>query len=190
VSEDPLDMVDGPNAYAYVLNNSIVWTDELGLTWQSNWNFYWDWVLGRGGEAGRNRSYGPGSVELGEMQNSIGAEKLREAFSRNGCQSRYDVTYGTYEAAWNTLLDPFTADLSSTSFQVGGFGRAWAVNNGNGTVTYRIRNRAGTHSFFYGSALDKIHLGWIVPDAPWTAGPMRTVEQTFQWTEPLPCGCK
>ena len=111
------------------------------------------------------------------MSESLGADKLRQAFKNNGCKNKTGVAYGTFEAAWDTLLNPFTADLSSTAFQVGGFAGASAEKNENGTVTFRIRNMAGTHSFFY-------HL---VPDRKGKIGPMRNIEQNFASTEPNPC---
>ncbi|MCX6834053.1 MAG: hypothetical protein NTW07_02780, partial [candidate division Zixibacteria bacterium] len=48
-------------------------------------------------------------------------------------------------------------------------------NNGNGTVTFTIPNEAGAQSFFY-------HL---VPNRTCPTGPMRTIKQTFQWTEKI-----
>lgn len=102
---------------------------------------------------------------------------MREAFKLNACRSMGGIAYDTFEAAWDTLLNPLTADLSSTAFQVGGFAGASVVDNKNGTVTFRIRNVAGTHSFFY-------HL---VPDRKGKAGPMRNIEQNFTWTESNPC---
>jgi len=58
---------------------------------------------------------------------------------------------------------------------VGGFGNAAAINNGNGTVTFTITNYAGTESFFY----------HVPPNVPWSEGPLRTIKQTFTWTEPI-----
>ena len=60
-----------------------------------------------------------------------------------------------------------------TEFQVGGFGGASAVNNGDGTVTFTIPNDAGAKSFLYG----------VAPNRTSKTGPMRTISQTFQWTE-------
>jgi hypothetical protein len=166
--------------YRYCGSNPVNVMDPTGFTWASNWNFFWDWALG-GGQ--NKRSYGPNDVETEEMKNSIGAEKLRGKFYKEHCRGFSNGAYGTVEAYWDTTINPFTLDWSSTAAQVGGFGGATATNNGNGTVTFSIPNSAGTHSFF-------LH---IPPDMPWTDVPMRTIDQQFQWTEPIKggdCGCK
>ena len=61
---------------------------------------------------------------------------------------------------------------------MGGFARASAINNGNGTVTFTIPNRAGAHSFFY-------HLPFVSDNPFGTGGPIRNIYQTFQWTEKI-----
>jgi RHS repeat-associated protein len=78
ISEDPLGFESGDtNFYSYVLNSPTNLIDPSGLTWQSNWNFFWDWALGRGP---RTRNYGPNDLETQEMKNSIGVERLRQFF--------------------------------------------------------------------------------------------------------------
>jgi len=59
--------------------------------------------------------------------------------------------------------------------QVGGYDNATITNNGDGTMTIRIPNVAGAHSFFY-------HL---LPNLPGKTGPMHNVEQVFEWTVPI-----
>jgi RHS repeat-associated protein len=177
VSEDPIGFVAGPNAYVYVRNSPTLLTDPLGLTWQTNWNYFWQWVFGLGDTT---RTYGPNSVELQEMQSSTGADFLRQSFVNNGCINTYNLEYNTGTAYYDTLLNPYTADWSSTAAEVGGFGGASVVINGDGTVTYTIVNLSGTKSFFF-------HL---VPDRTGTTGWMRTITQTFQWAEPSPCECQ
>lgn len=122
------------------------------------------------GGGSNSRFYGPNTVEIQEMQNSPGANALRNDFYAGGGKN---FIYGSEQAAWDTLLNPFTADWSSTAAQVGGFAGASAINNGNETVTFTITNVAGTYSFFYHQ----------VPDRSGTTGPMRNITQTFQWTE-------
>ncbi len=112
------------------------------------------------------------------MENSVGADRLRQFFYNKNCQDVTRYGYGTARAAWDTLLNPSTADWSSTGAQVGAWGPASAINNENGTVTFTIYNKAGTHSFFYHS----------VPDLSNPTGPMSNIYQTFQWTEPIPTG--
>jgi hypothetical protein len=153
-------------------NNPVNMIDPSGLTWGTNLGFLWDFLTGRGS---RNRNYDPCSTESREMQNSPGANALRDAFNEGGGEDVLGFNYGTGQAAWDTLLNPSTADWSSTGAQVGGFGGASAVNNGNGTVTFTIPNQAGTQSFFYHA----------VSNRSGTTGPGRTITQTFQWTEPV-----
>jgi len=150
--------------------------NPYGPLGERNWNFFRDWVFGMGSN---NRFYGPDTVETQEMQNSPGANALRGAFYEGGCKDikdSPDFRYETRQAAWDTLINPFTADWSNTAAQVGGFSRPSAINNGDGTVTFTpIKNVAGTRSFFYHR----------VRDRRGTRGPMRNITQTFQWTEPI-----
>ncbi len=170
---DPLGFQGGSaNFYSYGMNSPANFIHPLGLTYESNWNFFWDWALGTGQ---RVRNYGPGDTETQEIQNSVGADLLRQNFYNSGCKNVTDFAYGSFRAYWDTVVNPLTSDLSSTATQVGGFASASAVKSADGTVTYTIPNKAGTHSFFY----------HVVPDRSASTGPMRTITQTFQWTEPI-----
>jgi hypothetical protein len=115
------------------------------------------------------------------MSRSPAAQKMRDAFVRAGCKNVNNFAYGTYEAYWDTTVNPSTADWFETPFEVGGFGGASIVNSGNGTITYSVPNVSGTHSFW-------LHL---VPNRQSPDGAMRNIKQKFTWTEPLPsqCGC-
>ena len=113
------------------------------------------------------------------MKASIAAQKMRAAFVGGGCKDRRDFAYGTYEAAWDTILNPRTRNLTSTATQVGGFADASIVKNPNGAITFTIPNEAGAQSFFYHR----------VRNVPWQSGPLRTIRQTFQWTEAAPSKC-
>jgi len=181
ISEDPIGFSgSGPNFYGYVANNPVVLTDPSGLTWGSNWQYFWDWALGRGA---KNRNYGPNDQETWEMMFSPGADKVRDAFYKSGCKGARGVSYGTAAAYWDTVANPITADWSNTAAEVGGFGGASAVNNGDDTMTITIPNTSGTYSFF-------LHL---VPDRKSPTGPGSNIYQVFRWTEPIDnsrCGCQ
>ena len=177
ISEDPVEFDGGDvNLYAYVANNPVSRRDPLGLTWTTNARFLADFFTGGGATT---RQYGPGAIQTTELQQSVAAQKMRDAFVAGGCKGVSGFTYQTGEAYWDTIANPRTADWSSTAAQVGGFAGASVVNSGNGTITITIRNKAGAQSFFY----------HVAPNAPWTNGPLRTISQTFQWTEATPSGC-
>jgi RHS repeat-associated protein len=178
IGQDPIGFRGGDtNLYGYAANQPTGLIDPLGLTYGTNIEFLWNFLTG-GGQT--NRSYGPGDVETQEMMASPAAAAMRSQFQSNGCQSQTGLGYGTGQAAEDTLLNP--GEWSSTALQVGGFAGASVINNGNGTATFTIPNDAGAHSFLY-------HLA---PNREGDTGPMRTIQQTFQWTEPITgsgCGC-
>jgi RHS repeat-associated protein len=177
LSPDPLLRLDSRAKHSYVDDNPTNLSDPMGLTWASNAHFLFDWLLGVGGTS---RTYTDEDVELSEMRESPGAAALRAKFARRGCRTLRDFAYDSGTAWWETLVDPETADWTSTAAQVGGFAGASATNNGDGTVTYHIPNVGGTHSFFYHAAPDRSSL----------MGPMRNIYQDFTWTERLSqCGC-
>jgi len=177
IAEDPIGFRGGDmNLYGYVRNSPIMLTDSDGLTAETNAKFFGDWLFGGGTDY---RVYGSSSVETDEMRRSIAAAIMRNEFRQQGCRGLSGLRYNSFQAYWDTLGNPFTADPFSTAAQVGGFAGASVVNNGNGTVTFNIKNVAGAHSFFYHG----------VPDVPWNNGPMRNITQVFSWTEPLPCTC-
>jgi RHS repeat-associated protein len=172
ISQDPLGFGGGRNFYDYVGSGPITRIDPTGLSWSSNVTFLLNWLAG---SAATNESMGPSYPQTKEMASSPGAQRLRDAFEANDCKDVQAVEYSTPRAAWDTLLNLSTAAPSSTSAQVGGF-MGKARNNGNGTVTYVIENTAGTRSFLYHQSPNREG-----------NGPMRTVRQTFFWTEPTNC---
>ncbi|MBR4172611.1 MAG: RHS repeat-associated core domain-containing protein [Kiritimatiellae bacterium] len=176
---DPIRESGGLNLYAFCGNNPIQQIDTLGLTYWSNIKFLFGWLfcLIDSDRIYANPDGGdvPQDSELGEMMRSRPAWELRYTFATNHCQSIPNFTYQTFKAAIDTVINPYTADWGSTAAQVGGFDGATAINNGDGTVTYTIPNTAGTRSFFY----------HILSDRTSRHGPMRSVRQTFTWTESL-----
>ena len=173
---DPLGLVDGPSVYGYARQGPVRYVDPTGLTLATNARFFMDWVFGLGP---RNRNYGPNDIETQEMAQGAGAEELRDEFYEKLCRNVDAFAYGTFEAYRDTIYLPW-----DTTFQVGGWAGATAVNNGNGTVTFKIPNTAGTRSFFLHLPRDRRSL----------TGVMSNIDQVFEWTEPidftLGCGCE
>ena len=143
-------------------------------TWamNHNWDLLQDFLKGTGPS---NRFYGPDTIQTFQVRQSPGAAKLRDAFYASGCKGVKDFEYKTGDAARDTVFTP-NADPPNTATQVGGFADASAVNNGNGTVTFTIPNDASRESFLY-------HGFHVFPVTNPATGPMRTIHQTFQWTE-------
>ena len=137
-----------------------------------NANFLGNWMTGT---MPAEIVYDPNSPETMDMRSSPGAAQIRNDFIKTGEVTRPKLGYGTFQAAKETL--PYPRQWASTALEVGGFDGASITNNGDGTATFRIKNRAGAKSFFY-------HL---LPDFPTSLGnvPMHNVEQKFIWTEPI-----
>jgi RHS repeat-associated protein len=138
------------------------------LLGSNNQSFLGNWLMGT---LPSQINYPENSPEMLDMEQSPGANVMRQRFYANGEQSTNNLFFGTGQAYVSTVYDPY-----NTAFQVGGFAGASVVNNGDGTATYTITNVAGENSFFY----------HMVPDDPAPSGPMSNVTQVFQWTEPIP----
>ena len=171
INRDPIGFEAGINLYEYAGDVPTILTDPSGLDSRGNLQFLWDFLTGGGDD---RRCYCENDVELQEMKDSPGAEKLRREFYHNLCRDTSDVTYGTGEAFVNTIAGG--TFFSDTSDQVAGFGGASAKVNPDGTVTFTISNKAGRYSFLLHRCADR---------PPGSTGSMRTIYQTFQWTEKI-----
>jgi RHS repeat-associated protein len=179
ISEDPIGLAGGINQFTYVGNNPVNFVDPLGLTWESNWNFFWDWVFERGPA---QRYYGPNTTETQEMMRSPGATNMRNTFKKGRCKNIRIEAYGKDYFGIESYIENL-ADPGSTGFQVGGFIYS-ATNNGNGTVTYRIYNQASIFSFF-------LHIPGLPHKPRGGSLPfMGNINQKFERSEATPCGCK
>jgi len=168
----------------------------------NNMDFLEQWISGNLPSEIRYEIGEDGSIpqQLADMMSQF-ADQMRNRFYDEGGRSYGDFDYDTFRAAYETMLGPLlpnseamldllqsgewssigdllTAlapdlDWSSVAVQVGGFALASVVDNGDGTITYTIRNIAGAQSFFY-------HL---LRNSTEADGPMHNVTQIFTWTE-------
>jgi hypothetical protein len=173
VTQDPIPFLQ---RYAYVWDNPANASDPDGtcprfIPGCDNAVFVFQFLTGTGS---KNRTYGPNSRQISDVRSSPGADAVRQKFIAGGCLDTSGIPYGTARAFLDTYRHP-----TSTAFQVGGFANASVRNLGNGNIQISIPNDAGANSFFY-------HL---VPNVPWSDGPLRTIHQTFEWTEPAPAAC-
>jgi RHS repeat-associated protein len=152
---------------------------DLGGDWKPTRNvgFLVDFLRGGGRP---DRDYYRADPQTVDMRSSYGVQRMREDFFSKGCPNQSSFGYDPGTAWWDTLVNPLTADWFGTPAQVGGF-TGTVRNNGNGSATLIITNEAGTHSFFYHA----------LPNRSGTTGPLRTIRQTFEWTEGFASGqCK
>jgi|GEM_PF-5055284 len=168
ITSDPTGFAGGMNWYLYANGNSLMYIDPNGKTAVDNALFLTDFILGIN-EDNKNRVYTEGKL-LNEFVNSPAGLHLKNEFYKNGMQTTNKVSYGTGLAAFETLWR-----VNNISMQVGGYGGATAVNNGNGTVTYTVENTAGLKSFAYHMCKDRES----------KTGSFTNIKQTFIWTEDI-----
>jgi RHS repeat-associated protein len=186
LNRDPVEEWGGSNLYCVLGNSPASNVDSDGLTWASNWSFFWDWLLGCGA---KDRYYGANSLETREMRESPGAKKLRQRFYADGCKGVEYFPYRTYEALWDTVIVAGPWNWGSTAFQVGAF-KGSATTNSDGTVTFCLRNTAGLKSASWFHVLPNVPDQIVLPILGPLSCPMRNINQTFCWTEAIDwCKC-
>ena len=187
LSKDPIGVAGGLNAYQYCASNPTNLTDPMGLTYKTNLIFLKDFLTGEG-EEGNNRVYGFDAVQTQEMASSPGVNKMRDLFYAKSGSDVQDYGYGTLNAAIGTLLNPKTADWGSTAAQVGAWNNGKVTNLGNGYAAFSVSNSATVNSLLYhiGDAVQTLTFGLVPATAiNRTTGPLGSIKQTFEWTEPI-----
>lgn len=174
VSEDPIRQEGGVNLYGYVGNGPTNNADSKGLTLESNWNFFWDWV-GNGGN--KSRHYGQNDLETSEMKSCTKINEVRAEYKQKACPK----TMPFESRIWESFKKSINR-IWSTEFQVGSFvGRI--EKQGDCTIKFHLENTASIKSFFY-------HLPGL-PDPSETDrdnyGHMGNIYQTWDWEEVNPC---
>ena len=194
VSEDPIGFNGrSVNLYSYANNSSTNGTDPSGLTLQTNYQFFIDWLFETDTPGdwtnirayGKDfRFYGPDSVETQEMMDSPGILWANLVYIfKYGCHGNAEnIDFSTIPAYLTTTNDP-----TSTAFQVGAFSTD-IQEMPDGTLQYTMYNKAGWHSLLGGLN------GNIGDHDRQAAFPMHeqhdfggNIRQMFRGTGPNPC---
>ncbi len=143
--------------------------------WGGNFGLLIDLFTGSGN---RRRTYNDSYFETADLKRSEGIQQVVGRITK-ACQAGITsgkIALGTGAAARNL---PHDIMWSPTGVQVGGYaGGTWTAT-GN-SVHIQIPNDAGAKSFF-------LHM---TPNSPFSSGPFSTINQTFDFTIPNPCGPK
>ncbi len=197
LSEDPLQMVFSASQYQYAAANPLTRNDPLGL-WPELWElpgYFWktyNWVSGTytagemtsdffTGDGNYPRDFGPDSVQVRSLKNSIGVNKARNYYRTHACDGSGNpvARTGGHKFGLKGLVD---SGFDPTLQFIGSYD--WKISpNPDGTVTYTISNDTSLTSLLYQIGVPSHQRS--------TFRPFGTITQTYHWTEPGPgCGCK
>ena len=162
LSEDPLQMVLSESEYQYASANPISRNDPLGL-WPELcqlpgyfWRTY-DWLSGTytagemtsdfiTGQGQYPRDFGPDSVQVQSLKNSVGVNKARNWYRTHGCDSSEIPC--PERAGTNFLKGLMDFGLDPTLQFVGSYD--WKISpNADGTLTFTVTNNTSLTSLLY-----------------------------------------
>ena len=196
LSEDPLQMVFSESEYQYASANPISRNDPLGL-WPELcqlpgyfWRTY-DWLSGTytagemtsdfiTGQGQYPRDFGPDSVQVQSLKNSVGVNKARNWYRTHGCDSSGNPLprTGGHKFGLKGLMD---SGLDPTLQFVGSYD--WKISpNADGTLTFTVTNDTSLTSLLYQVGMPSHNRSAF--------GSFGRIRQMYHWTESgLGCGC-
>lgn len=132
-----------------------------------------DWALGTGDA---NRTFGPGSVQVADMQDAPGVNGARDLFYQKNADAI--ANGGTLEPVTNYAAKFGLWDLLTTSSPTQQFVGSYRVdiNPTESALQFTVTNNSSFKSFGYGIAP-----AWERS----SFGPGGNMRQTYQWTEPM-----
>jgi RHS repeat-associated protein len=146
------------------------------------------WALG---VLPRQINYGQNSLGTQDMRNAGTVKRGIQKYKNAGCPASGtlnsadgggDGHFGPWQETRDDLLNGMP---NPTQAEVGGY-TGTITNNGNGTVSMTINNTTGLASLLGVSTYAPSATGAVDTVGSVLGAP--PVKQTFQWTEPSPCG--
>ncbi len=205
--------------YAYVGNNPLTYIDPSGLCLQSADGDYLDGDNGgtflfkgpciQGNTATATKDIDNAALYRawanGDLPSRIDYDKddpmtvnlrdfanFRRAVREHvkaGCPAEADISVGHCEAAFESLENALVGPSNPTQFQLGGYSGV-ITSNGNGSVTYTVRNGMTNSSFLAINTISdtfKMNKRGARDNPYGPTGPRHNVLQVFQWSGPNPC---